>query len=64
MTAKGAHGIYLLGIFDGAKGEMGDHLLVCAFIPLSNLDHSIQHQHLAVRRGLQHRTEKQIHLPL
>jgi hypothetical protein len=58
MTAKGAHGIYLLGIFDGAKGKVGNHLLVCALIPLSNLNHSIQHEHLAVRRGLQENTKQ------
>lgn len=44
--------IYLLGVFDGAKGEVSNHLLVRALIPLRHLNNSIEHENLAVRRGL------------
>jgi hypothetical protein len=40
--------IYLLGIFNGAKGKVGDHLLVCTLIPFCDLNHSIKDQHLAI----------------
>jgi hypothetical protein len=47
------HAIYLLGIFDGAKGNVANDLLVCTMIPLNNLNLIVQHEHLALRRGLQ-----------
>jgi hypothetical protein len=47
------YGMYLLGIFDGAKGQVSDHLLVRTLIPLRNLNNSIEDEHLPVRRGLQ-----------
>jgi hypothetical protein len=40
------YGMYLLGVFDGAKGQVSDNLLVRTLIPLED-------EHLPVRRGLQ-----------
>jgi hypothetical protein len=34
------YGMYLLGVFDGAKGQVSDNLLVRTLIPLRNLNNS------------------------
>jgi hypothetical protein len=47
------YGMYLLGVFDGAKGQVSDNLLVSTLIPLYNLNNSIEDEHLPIRRGLQ-----------
>ena len=39
---------YLLWIWNGAKREVSDHFLICAFISLCELNHAIQNKNFPI----------------
>jgi hypothetical protein len=43
----------LAGVGVGEERQVHDHLLVGHLVALRALDHAVEHQHLAVRRGLE-----------
>lgn len=54
---------HLLGVCNGAKRQVGDHLLVSTLVSLRQLDYPVQHQHSAVSGRLKYHHVLEIRFP-